>query len=116
MNQDSSECCVVIHPRGRTLRQLGGILTEALVVPARIALTVVALTALALGAWRFGSEDASPAVDAAFVVMTVLVLILAIREWVRILQRTPRLFDTPARRFTQVYNSSRGDNSDSINR
>lgn len=83
---------------------------------ARIALGLVALAALALGAWRFGSGDANPAVDTAFVAMTILVLVLGIREWVRVLQRTPRFFDNPARRFTQVYNSSRGDDSNLLNR
>jgi hypothetical protein len=90
--------------------------SEATALPARIALSLVALSALALGAWRFGSGEASAAVDAAFVAMTVLVLVLGIREWVRVLQRTPRFFDNHARRLTQVYNSSRGDDSDSFSR
>jgi len=78
-------------------------------VPARIALTLVALTAIVLGVWRFSTSDAVPAVDVAFVAMTVLVLVLGVREWVRVLQRTPRIFDNPARRFTRVYNGSQSD-------
>lgn len=78
-------------------------------MPARIALTLVALAAIALGLWRFSTADALPAVDAAFVAMTVLVLVLGVREWVRVLQRTPRLFENSARRFTRAYNGSRSD-------
>lgn len=72
-------------------------------MPRRIALVLVALTAVLLGVWRFGSNEASPAIDAAFVAMTFLVLVLGIREWVRVLQTTPRIFDHPVRRFTRVY-------------
>ena len=78
-------------------------------MPARIALTLVALTAIVLGVWRFSTSDAVPAVDVAFVAMTVLVLVLGVREWVRVLQRTPRIFDNSARRFTRVYNGSQSD-------
>jgi hypothetical protein len=71
-------------------------------LPGRITLTLVALAALALGVWRFGNEGASPALDAAFVAMTVLVLVLGIREWVRVLQRSPRLFDPALPRVQRV--------------
>lgn len=83
--------------------------SEDLRVPGRIALTFFALIAIGLGVWRFGRGDTTPAVDAAFVAMTILVLVLGVREWVRVLQRTPRFFDQSARRLTRAY--SRRDDS-----
>lgn len=79
-------------------------------MPGRIALTLVALAALALGVRRFGNEGASPALDASFVAMTVLVLVLGIREWVRVLQQSLQLFD-PAHQCTSAYNASQSDDS-----
>ena len=84
-------------------------------MPGRIALTLFTLAAIGLGLWRFGHGDSTPAVDATFVVMTIAVLILGVREWVRILQRTPRFFDPAASRFTRVYPQG-DDRSDSFGR
>lgn len=78
-------------------------------LPGRIALTLVAFAAMALGGWRFGQNQASPALDAAFVIMTLLVLVLGIREWGRVLQKTRRSFDTNTRRLSRAYSARHDD-------